>query len=59
MIIAILDYSEGSVGVVDIGNADPEKYLFEDLELKESEIEWMEVKSLYMNLGVWNESKDI
>jgi hypothetical protein len=59
MIIAILDYSDGTVGIVDIGDTGPETYIYEHLELKESETEWMEVKRIDMNIGVNNESKDI
>ena len=59
MIIAILDYSDGALGIVDIGDTDPETYIYEQLDLKESETEWMEVKRIDMNIGVDNESKDI
>ena len=54
MIIAILDYSDGTLGVVDIGDTDPETYVYEWLDLKESETEWMEVKRMDINIGVSN-----
>jgi hypothetical protein len=52
MVIAVLNYSNGKVTIINIGNSDPEEYIEENISNAYDSIEWMEVKQLEIELNI-------
>jgi len=52
MVIAVLNYSNGKVTIINIGNNDPEEYIEENISNAYDSIEWMEVKQLEIELNI-------
>ena len=59
MVIAILDYPIATVKIIDIGDIEPEEYLYEVLGYSENNINWMEVDSIEMDIFTKKQDKTI
>jgi len=52
MTIAVLNYTNGNVSIINIGDSDPEEYIEENISNAYDSIEWMSVKSLSIELDI-------